>query len=236
MRTKPQRLTFRIPKRRVRSRIQKEASPRHCCAERSNPGARSSIWIATARSVPRDDGVPGAPGAVRATARRLKGETLEILPGKPQSDAVAPALETEEAPGTPEPLVQISCRLLHVQTGILILLSVYTFYASSPVLIPVTLAVLITMFSRGCRLAGRAEEIPASSAAAAIAILSESLAAALTVCRVPLRNGCTSCPKLAAKSMKCCAPSKSPSLKSEQAAERLSAPTDRQTQRARKVQ
>ena len=37
MRTKLQRPTFRMPKGRVRSRIQKEASPRHCCAERSNP-------------------------------------------------------------------------------------------------------------------------------------------------------------------------------------------------------
>ena len=37
----------------------------------------------------------------------------EILPIKPQSDAVAPAIETEEAPGTAEPLVQIARRLLH---------------------------------------------------------------------------------------------------------------------------
>ena len=43
-------------------------------------------------------------------------ETLEILPIKPQSDVVAPALETEEAP---EPLVQIARRLLHVLTAIL---------------------------------------------------------------------------------------------------------------------
>jgi predicted PurR-regulated permease PerM len=70
---------------------------------------------------------------------------LEILPIKPESDPVAAALETGEALGTPEPLVEITRRLLHVATGILVLLSVYTFYVSSPVLIPLTLAVLVTM-------------------------------------------------------------------------------------------
>ena len=56
-----------------------------------------------------------------------------------------PRWRPEEAPGTPEPLVQIARRLLHVLTGILIILLAYTFYVSSPVLIPLTLAVLITM-------------------------------------------------------------------------------------------
>ena len=54
-------------------------------------------------------------------------------------------LEVEKAPETSAPLVEITRRLLHVATGILVLLSAYTFYVSSPVLIPLTLAVLITM-------------------------------------------------------------------------------------------
>jgi hypothetical protein len=54
------------------------------------------------------------------------GETLEILPIKSQSDAAASAPEPEATPGTPEPMFQIARRLLHVLTGILILLSVYT--------------------------------------------------------------------------------------------------------------
>jgi predicted PurR-regulated permease PerM len=45
----------------------------------------------------------------------------------------------------PEPLLQTTQRSLQVATGILVLLSLYTFYISSPVLIPLTLAVLITM-------------------------------------------------------------------------------------------
>ena len=69
---------------------------------------------------------------------------LDIVAIKPQADAG----ETAEAVGSfdaPEPLVQISRRLLHVMTGILVLMSAYTFYVSSPVLIPLTLAVLITI-------------------------------------------------------------------------------------------
>lgn len=81
----------------------------------------------------------------RYHGRNARGETLEILPIKPQSDADVPALETEDAAGTPEPMVQIARRLLHVLTGILILLSAYTVYVSSPVLVPLTLAVLIAM-------------------------------------------------------------------------------------------
>jgi predicted PurR-regulated permease PerM len=56
-----------------------------------------------------------------------------------------PAFEAEKAHDAPEALVEIARRLLHVATGILVLLSAYTFYVSSPVLIPLTIAVLVTM-------------------------------------------------------------------------------------------
>ena len=62
----------------------------------------------------------------------------------PRIEPVASAFEAEKAHG-PEALVEITRRLLHVATSILVLLSVYTFYVSSPVLIPLTLAVLIAM-------------------------------------------------------------------------------------------
>ena len=216
-----------MPKRRVRSRIQKEASPRHCCAERSNPGARSSIWIATAGSVPRDDGVPGR-RAVRATARRLKGETLEILPGKPQSDTVAPALETEEAPGTPEPLVQIARRLLHVLTGILILLLVYTFYVSSPVLIPVTLAVLITMLLSPAVSLLEGLKMPRPlSAAVAIAMLVGVLGGGVYGLSGPAQQWLKKLPQSGGKIDEMLRSIKKPFAQIEQATEHLAAATDR---------
>jgi hypothetical protein len=71
------------------------------------------------------------------------------IPYKSSSDEAAPAPETEKAQDAPESLVEITRRLLHVATGILVLLSVYTFYVSSPVLIPLTLAVLITTLRFG---------------------------------------------------------------------------------------
>ena len=59
--------------------------------------------------------------------------------------AVETALDTESSPAEPEPLLETARRLLQVTTAILVLLALYTFYISSPVLIPLTLAVLITM-------------------------------------------------------------------------------------------
>ena len=59
--------------------------------------------------------------------------------------SVEAAVDADGAHAEPEPLLQTTRRLLQVATGILVLLSLYTFYISSPVLIPLTLAVLITM-------------------------------------------------------------------------------------------
>jgi predicted PurR-regulated permease PerM len=59
--------------------------------------------------------------------------------------AVEAALDTESSPPEPEPLLETTRHLLQVATAILVLLALYTFYISSPVLIPLTLAVLITM-------------------------------------------------------------------------------------------
>ena len=168
-------------------------------------------------------------GAVRATARRLKGETLEILPDKPQSDTVAPALETEEAPGTPEPLVQIARRLLHVLTGILILLSVYTFYVSSPVLIPVTLAVLITMLLSPAVGLLEGLKIPRPlGAAAAIAILLGILGSGAYGLSGPAQEWLHKLPQTGGKIDEMLRSIKKPFAQIEQAAEHLSAPTERQ--------
>ena len=70
-------------------------------------------------------------------------EPQEIARVSPQS--VEAATDADGARAEPEPLLQTTRRLLQVATGILVLLSLYTFYISSPVLIPLTLAVLITM-------------------------------------------------------------------------------------------
>lgn len=51
----------------------------------------------------------------------------------PRSKPAASAFQAEIAQVGPEALVEITRRLLHVATSILVLLSVYTFYVSSPV-------------------------------------------------------------------------------------------------------
>jgi predicted PurR-regulated permease PerM len=58
----------------------------------------------------------------------------------PAGEAALPAETEPEAPYDPADAVR---RILHVTTGILVLLSLYTFYISAPVLIPLTIAVLI---------------------------------------------------------------------------------------------
>ena len=74
----------------------------------------------------------------------------EEEPGAEIAAAQAPAADTnghdaEGAEAEPDPLLATSRHLLQVATGILILLSLYTLSISSPVLIPLTLAVLISM-------------------------------------------------------------------------------------------
>ncbi len=68
---------------------------------------------------------------------------MDALLIKPRRDEAA--LEAEQAHGMPEPPLEAVRRLLHVATGILVLLSAYTFYIAAPVLIPLTISVLITM-------------------------------------------------------------------------------------------
>src|SRR5208337_2525576 len=83
-----------------------------------------------------------------ATAKPYEEEELaEIAPGSAPAPApaVEAVLDTQSAPAEPAPLLETTRRLLQVSTAILVLLSLYTFYISSPVLIPLTLAVLITM-------------------------------------------------------------------------------------------
>ena len=163
-------------------------------------------------------------------------EMLEIPPIVPQSDAAVPAPVPEEAPGTPEPLVQIARRLLHVLTIILVLLSVYTFYVSSPVLIPADAGGADHDASlAGRQLAGRAEDTPPSQRRRRNCDPGGNpRRRRLRFVRPPLSNGCRSCPKPAAKSMKCCAPSKSPSLKSNRRQNTCLLPRSGRTQALRK--
>jgi predicted PurR-regulated permease PerM len=154
---------------------------------------------------------------------------LEILPIKSQSDAVASALETEEAPGTPEPLVQIARRLLHVLTVILVLLSVYTFYVSSPVLIPLTLAVLITMLlSPVIGLLDRLKIPRALSAAAVIAVLAGILGGGAYGLSGPAQEWLQKLPQSGGKIDKMLRSIKKPFAQIEQATERLSSGTEQQ--------
>ena len=163
------------------------------------------------------------------TAGMHGGETLEILPIKPQSDAVAPALETEEAPGTPEPMVQIARRLLHVLTGILILLSAYTFYLSSPVLIPLTLAVLITMLLSPAVSLLEGLKLPRPlSAAVAIAMLVGVLGGGAYGLSGPAQEWLRKLPQSGGKIDEMLRSIKKPFAQIEQATERLSSATERQ--------
>jgi predicted PurR-regulated permease PerM len=157
------------------------------------------------------------------------GETLEILPNKPQSDAVAPALEPEETPGTPEAMVQIARRLLHVLTGILILLSAYTFYLSSPVLIPLTLAVLITMLLSPAVSLLEGLKLPRPlSAAIAIAMLAGVLGGGAYGLSGPAQEWLRKLPQSGGKIDEMLRSFKKPFAQIEQATERLSSATERQ--------
>ena len=153
-------------------------------------------------------------------------ETLEILPIKPQSDAIAPALETEEAFGTPGHLVQLVRRLLHVATGILVLLSVYTFYVSSPVLIPLSLAVLLTMLlSPAMRLLDRLKIPRPLSAAVVLAIVVGILGGGAYGLSGPVQEWLQKLPQSGGKIDRMLRSIKKPFAQIEQASEQLSSTT-----------
>ena len=59
--------------------------------------------------------------------------------------AIEAALQAPETPAPPDPLAGTGRRLLQVTTAILVILSLYTVYLSSPVLIPLTIGMLIAM-------------------------------------------------------------------------------------------
>ncbi len=157
------------------------------------------------------------------------GKVLEIPPIRPQSDAAAPALETEDAPGTPEPMFQIARRLLHVLTGILILLSAYTFYLSSPVLIPLTLAVLITMLLSPAVSLLEGLKMPRPlSAAVAIAMLVGILGGGAYGLSGPAQEWLRRLPQSGGKIDGMLRSIKKPFAQIEQATERLSSATEQQ--------
>jgi predicted PurR-regulated permease PerM len=163
-------------------------------------------------------------------------EMLEIPPIKPQSDAAAP--EPEEAPGAPEPMVQIARRLLHVLTGILILLAAYTVYVSSPVLIPVTLAVLITMLLSPAVSLLEGLRVPRPlGAAIAISILLGVLGGGAYGLSGPAQEWAQKLPQTGGKIDEMLRSIKKPFAQIEQAADHLSAATERRNATApQKVQ
>ncbi len=153
---------------------------------------------------------------------------MEILPIKPQGDAGAPALETEEPLSTPEALIQIGRRLLHVLTGILVLMSVYAFYVSSPVLIPLTLAVLITMLLSPVISLLDGLKIPRPlGAAVVIAILVAILGGGAYGLSGPAQEWLQKLPQSGGKIDKMLRSIKKPFAQIEQATERLSSATER---------
>jgi predicted PurR-regulated permease PerM len=78
------------------------------------------------------------------TAAR-QDEDEHIAHASPSPLPVAGLNGAEALPAEPEALAATARRLLQVTTAILVLLVVYTFYISAPVLIPLTLGVLITI-------------------------------------------------------------------------------------------
>ncbi len=173
-------------------------------------------------------------GKVRSLANRLFAtlprpelETLEILPVEPHSEAVAPAPLADDALNTPE-LVQITRRLLHVATVILVLLSIYTFYVSSPVLIPLTLAVLIAMvLAPAMSLLDRLLPRPLS-AAVVMAILVGVLGGGTYGLSGPAQEWLQKLPQSGGKIDQMLRSIKKPFAQIEQATERLSSATARQ--------
>lgn len=173
-------------------------------------------------------------GKVRSLANRLFAtfprpelETLEILPVEPHNEAVAPAPLADDALNTPE-LVQITRRLLHVATVILVLLSIYTFYVSSPVLIPLTLAVLIAMvLAPAMSLLDRLLPRPLS-AAVVMAILVGVLGGGTYGLSGPAQEWLQKLPQSGGKIDQMLRSIKKPFAQIEQATERLSSATARQ--------
>ncbi len=78
-------------------------------------------------------------------ANATQDEANEISEAAPEAAPVFAALDAQGPAQEPDALVKVDRRLLQVATAILVLLSLYAIYVSAPVLIPLTLAVLITM-------------------------------------------------------------------------------------------
>jgi predicted PurR-regulated permease PerM len=156
------------------------------------------------------------------------GEALDIITLKPHSDDIAAALETGEALDTPESLVQIARRQLHVLTVILVLLSVFAFYVSSPVLIPLSLAVLLAMLlAPAMNLFDRLKLPRPLSAAVVMAILVGIVGAGAYGLSGPAQEWLQKIPKSGGKIDKMVRSLKQPFAQIEQATEQLSSATER---------
>jgi predicted PurR-regulated permease PerM len=116
------------------------------------------------------------------------------------SRSVEAAIDADGAHAEPEPLLQTARRLLQVASGILVLLSLYTLYISSPVLIPLTLAVLITMLLAPVMSVFDSFHIPRPlSAAIVLAIMAGSLGVGAYGLSGPARNWLQKLPENGAK-------------------------------------
>ncbi len=160
---------------------------------------------------------------------------MDILTSKPQSYDVAD--ETAQALYKPEPLVEIARRLLHVATGVLVLLSVYTFYVSSPVLIPLILAVLITMLlTPAIGLLDRLGLPRPLSAAIVLAILLGVLGGGAYGLSAPAQEWLQKLPQSGGKIDKMLRSIKKPFAQIEQATEQLSSATEQNADTPPRVQ
>jgi predicted PurR-regulated permease PerM len=161
-----------------------------------------------------------------ATAGR--DEADEIAESTPSpAPAIEAALDAPGSPAEPEPLAEIGRRLLHVTTGILILLSLYTFYISSPVLIPLTLAVFITMLLSPVMSAFDGWKIPRPlSAAIVMAIVAAAAGGGAYALSGPARDWLQRLPQSGAKIDTMLRSIKQPFVQIQQATEQLSSTTD----------
>jgi predicted PurR-regulated permease PerM len=154
---------------------------------------------------------------------------VDSLPITPRSDHAASAFEPIELQNPPEPLVEITRRLLHVTTGILALLTIYTVYVASPVLIPLTLAVLITMFLAPMMGPFDALKLPRPlSAALVMAIMVAILGGSAYGLSAPAQEWLQKLPQSGGKIDKMLRSIKRPFAQIQQATDQLASATDGQ--------
>ena len=142
------------------------------------------------------------------------------------SRPIEAAIDADSAHTGPEALLQTTRRLLRVATGILVLLSLYTFYIASPVLIPLTLAVLITMLLAPVMSVFDSLHIPRPlSAAIVLGVVAGSLGAGAYGLSGPARDWLQKLPENGAKMNSMLRSIKQPFAQIQKATEQIASTT-----------